>query len=195
MKDNVYNERVLLNEITGGNMQSFEILYRRYYDKYYAIALTYLYTPELAEDALQELFLRVWNKRDKLEAVEDFSAYLFVMFRNMIISELRKKKKQLAIIELTDVNQALTGVEPHIFDNELPEKIDHLISTLPPKYQAIYKLSREDGLNHKEISSLLRLSPRTVSNTISLILGHLRKSLSDQGYLVKSCILFSPFFL
>lgn len=195
LEDIVYNEKALLGQVATGDKAAFEMVYRRYYDKYYAIALTYLYMPDRAEDVLQELFLRLWNKREKLVQVADFSAYLYVMLRNMIITEMRNKKRQLEIVELSDVNQVIhASVHPQTFNDELPERINHLILTLPQKQQTIYRLSREDGLNHTEISDLLQLSPRTVSNTISLVLGHLRKSLVEQGFVLKSFSIILPYF-
>lgn len=189
--DDLFNEADIVNRIVAGDEEAFAILYMRYYNKLYSVAATYLYLPELADDVLQELFTKLWVNRSKLARVENLSAYLFIMFRNMLVSELRNKQKQekiKAYAKSLYLNNAVTGLG--LSERELADSIANILETLPEKQRLIFKLSREKGLNHSEISDLLAISPRTVSNTISLVLSHLKKSLIQQGLLFFSIIFF-----
>ncbi|MGN6492036.1 MAG: RNA polymerase sigma-70 factor [Agriterribacter sp.] len=185
------NEIDLIKRLVAGDKDAFATLYVHYYSKLHRVAVTYLYLPEMADDVLQELFVKVWSNRLKLEGVENLSGYLFVMFRNMIVSEVRNKQKQnkiKAYVRAAYLNDSAAFLVSG--DRELAHSIANIVEALPERQRLIFKLSREKGLNHTEISDLLAISPRTVSNTISLVLSHLKKSLIQQGLLFFSIFFF-----
>lgn len=184
------NERALLYRVTEGDTGAFELLYRHYRNKAYTISLTYINDPATAEDVLQDFFLKLWNNREKLLEVENFDNYFFIMLRNMLISALRSKERQQKI--KTYVNQfSFLHSDPQQQSEAyaLAQTIQHALQQLPEKQQGIYRMSREEGLNHEQIGSILHISPRTVSNTITLVLNYLRNTLREQDYLVEILLL------
>lgn len=189
--NNLFNEADIIKRIVASDEDAFAILYTHYYNKLYSVAVTYLYLPEMTDDVLQELFTKLWSNRLKLSGVENLSAYLFIMFRNMLVSELRDKQKQERIkvyAKSLYLNNPVNSLS--LGERDLANSIANIVDALPEKQKLIFKLSRENGLNHSEISDLLAISPRTVSNTISLVLSHLKKSLIQQGLLFLSIIFF-----
>lgn len=188
----LHNEKELLQQIAAGDELAFEQLYRHYRNKAYTVALTYMTSPQEAEDVLQECFLKLWKKRESLAAIEQFDHYLFIILRNMLVSALRKSEVQEKI--KNHVRQA-AFLQPASFSEaelaeagELHKTIQQVIAGLPEKQQRIYRMSREAGMSHEEIAQSLEISQRTVSNTISLVLNRLRDSLREQGYLPETII-------
>lgn len=181
--------------ITEGDEQAFEVLYRHYRNRTYTLALTYMNDPAQAEDVLQEFFLKLWKVRSTLEKVDRFELYLFTALRNQLISELRKKERQLKIkTYLSRENAWQPTAEQMTESRELHSAIRDALQQLPEKQQTIYRLSREEGLNHDEIALQLHLSPRTISNLLSLTLNHLRVSLQAKGYLPGTVVAATLFF-
>lgn len=192
----LYDENYYIDRLVEGDVISFETIYRRYQGKAFAIALTYLSSPSLAEDAVQELFLKLWHKRQQLAGVEQFEQYLFIMLRNLLVSELRKKEKQEKIqgyLQQVPVLQPTPADVSEISD--MQKLIGEALVQLPDKQQQVYRMSREQGLTHEEIANHLALSPRTVSNIITLVLNHLRLALQAQGFLPELLALAGIFFL
>jgi RNA polymerase sigma-70 factor (ECF subfamily) len=77
-----------------GDQHSFSLLLRQYWNKVYSQALTYLKSAPLAQEITQDVFLKIWKTREKLSGLDHFPDYLFIISRNAIISELRKKGRQ-----------------------------------------------------------------------------------------------------
>ncbi|QEC40434.1 sigma-70 family RNA polymerase sigma factor [Pseudobacter ginsenosidimutans] len=127
---------------------------------------------------VQEVFIRLWMKRDALGHVENFNAFFRIMVRNQLISALRKNKKQEKDLQAF-INTA-NPVELHSIAPEVKEAISLVsktISKLPDRQQQIFRMSREEGLSHDDIAARLNLSKKTVSNTITIILALIRKQL------------------
>jgi RNA polymerase sigma-70 factor (family 1) len=188
----LYNEPELLIQIAEGNQDAFERLYRHYRNKAYTIALTYLTVPDQAEDILQECFLKLWYNRRQLPEIENFDSYLFIMLRNELISALRKTETQQKIIRQVQQTAALqpaklSGIE-QAESARLQLVIREIIAKLPVKHQQIYQLSREEGLSHAAIAEQFGISPRTVSNLLSIILNQLRTALRSRGYLPETIL-------
>lgn len=190
-----YHEKEIIRLITRGNEQAFEALYRHYRNRTYSLALTYMNDPAQAEDVLQEFFLKLWKIRLTLEKIDRFDLYLFTALRNQLISELRKKGRQEKIkAYLARENAWQATAEQMTESRELQNAIRAALQQLPQKQQAIYRMSREEGLNHKEIAVQLQMSPRTISNLLSLTLNHLRTTLQAQGFLPGAIVAATIFF-
>jgi RNA polymerase sigma-70 factor (family 1) len=190
-----YHEKEIIRLIIQGDESAFEALYRHYRHRTYTLALTYMNDPAQAEDVLQEFFLKIWKVRLTLEKIDRFDLYLFTALRNQLISELRKKDRQQKIkAYLSRENAWQPTAEQMTESRELHSAIREALQQLPEKQQTIYRMSREEGLNHEEIASRLQLSPRTISNLLSLTLNHLRTSLRAQGYLPGTIVAATLFF-
>lgn len=187
MQNHPDNEKEWLYLIASGDEHAFEQLYRHYRNKAYSVALTYMSSPALAEDVLQDLFLKLWQKRETLLEIEHFDQYLFIVLRNMLISALRKSDRQEKIIEHIRQAAVLQPTPGQLAEaGDLQQTVTHALGQLPEKQRQIYRMSREEGLSHEEIGAIMELSPRTVSNIITLVLNHLRSALKESGYLAET---------
>jgi len=180
-----YEEKELLIRIAAGDKNAFREVYRHYLNDTYSLALTFLHAPQAAEDIAQELFIKLWLKKEQLPSIENFRAYLLVSLRNMLINELEKMKNRAA----HEQQSRLLVYSPATPEDEaeaanLRLLVQQALSRLSPQQQTVYRLSREQGMDISGISRELQLAPKTVSNILSQVLRHLRSFLHEYGYLL-----------
>src|ERR1044072_3455988 len=150
MNVNAQDERLLLLQVAEGNESAFTVLVGRKWNNIYLQALTYVKVSAQAQDIVQEVFLKIWQNRKKLPAVENFDSYLFIIARNHIISALRKKRHfplDTDDLELEEKN--------YLPDRTLAQKnraplIARAIELFPQQQKKAYLLSRAQELLHQE---------------------------------------------
>ncbi|HEY9256602.1 RNA polymerase sigma-70 factor [Chitinophaga sp.] len=162
MELNTYNERELLLSLAKGNDNAFAGLFHHYRHRIYAIAFRLLGSTSQAEDTVQDVFLKMWLKRQELHEVSHFKAYLFTVTRNHIFTAL----KLLAREQLMESELSATMIsnikEAAIIQKEYEQILRNAIAQLSPQQELIYKLSKEEGLKRNEIADRLQLSPETI---------------------------------
>ncbi|WP_316748446.1 RNA polymerase sigma-70 factor [Pedobacter gandavensis] len=178
-KPGIYTEQELLEEVAGGNESAFKLLYDTYAGKVYTMGMKYLKSPFLAQDAVQEVFVKVWKNREQLTSLNSFPAWLTTISRNQLINDLQRQfpMDSLDSISPDHQHQAITGDE--VDYRELEKVIKIGISSFSPRQQQIYILSREEGLSHKQIAAQLNISYDMVREHMSLALKNLRKFLEN----------------
>lgn len=185
------NERILLERIASDDEQAFKAVYAHYWNDVYSVALAYLKSPAWAEDILQEVFVKLWNKRSQLPAVDKLNAYLFIMVRNELVAALRSKARDEEryreyILNLSNgALQADTGMAAA----ELRVAVEVCLQELSPQQQLIFDLSRNKGLSLDEIAAQTGRSKKTVSNILTMVLNHIRVRLHEKGLLHPSILL------
>lgn len=166
--------------------QGFEILYSFYKPKLFIIANSYITSREDAEEIVHDVLLRIWEKQDRIQLHSNLTAYLYSMTRNACLDYLRAGKNKLSK-ELTmhqqeyrlHYNAFSDDVASAIILEELQDLVNKSVEQLPEKCRNVFLKSRMEGLNHKEISEELLITPKTVENHISRALRHLRTALSE----------------
>lgn len=176
-----YTELELLEEIAGGNESAFNLLYDKYAGKVYAMGIKYLKSPFLAQDAVQEIFVKIWNNRGQLPYVRSFPAWLGTISRNQLINELQKQVPMEVLEEShPGARHEIVPVAGSEIDfRELEQLIKKGVESLSPRQQQIYKLSREEGLSHKQIAVQLSISYDVVREHMSKALKNLRVFLEN----------------
>ena len=169
-----------------GDEVAYETLFRLYYDKLIHIAKTYLVQREDAEEIVQEVFLKLWEKKDDLDKITNINAYLFTLVKRECLNHLRhdKIKREYRDTALQRKNTIQYGflkdeAASLLLENELEQRIMESLELLPEKCKKVFLKSRMEGLKHKEIAKELGISHKTVDNHISKALGHLRLHLKD----------------
>jgi RNA polymerase sigma-70 factor (family 1) len=178
-----YDQQQLLKQIANGDQVAFEQFYNIHWNRIYSLALTYLKSSVQAQDVVQEVFLKIWVKRQNLSHVENPASYVYIMGRNEIINALKKK---ISLDWLTEEQAELIPdnfMLPHqeIDLKQLQQNIGRAIDNLPDRQKLIFKLSREEGLNHEQIAARLGIEKSTVKNHIVRALNTLRSNLELQG--------------
>lgn len=159
--------------------EKVEILFRTYYPSLCKSLYRILKDVSLAEDIVQEVFLKVWDKRANLELNEAFQAYLYRSCYNTALNFLKKQK---SFYELSDIPVEVCGddgAEKTLLFLETEAKILASIETLPPKTKSVFSLSRFEELSYKEIAERLNISLKSVEKHMGIALQRLRDQLKE----------------
>ena len=175
-----YNDEQLLALLKTSDETAFTQIYKRYWDKLFFIAGTKLRDLKIAEELVQDVFLDLWNRREGINITGELKAYLAVAMKYKVINAQAKIKRSVAYEEYAGKNQPIisNNTEQWLSFEELKSQLEKLVSNLPERCQLTYRLSREEGLSHKEISNKLNISEKAVESNISRALQSLRTSLA-----------------
>jgi RNA polymerase sigma-70 factor (ECF subfamily) len=163
-----------------GDEGAFNTLFRKYYSAMCLFANQFLHDRELAEEIVQDMFVKMWEKQAVLNIETSVKQYLFRAVRNHCLNQIQheKIKKQYANKVLETASQEI-NVDQYYLEVDLVRRIEKSIESLPPKRKEIFRLSREQGLRYKEIADTLGISVKTVEAQMGLALKYLREDLKD----------------
>lgn len=173
-----HSELELLRLIALSDELAFEEIYKRYWDKIYAVAFHRLKTTQEAEDIVQTIFLNLWRRRSALPAFLNINAYLSTAVKYEILNRLAKENRHLDYqhhIKRQGLVGENTTQEMLSFD-ELQKNIEQTVRALPEKCQLVYRLSREGNLTEKEIAQQMNISTKTVESHLTKALKALRNA-------------------
>ncbi|WP_367997930.1 RNA polymerase sigma-70 factor [Zobellia uliginosa] len=188
LKDNKPNTNLdsFLPLLRKGDQTAYEALFRIYYDKLLHIAEGYLGSEQEAEDVVQSLFLKVWERKHNFGEVTNLNNYLFTMTKNACLDQLKHEKvKDLFSKNYSEKKKAIQNqfimdeTASSILEKDLEKRIKLAIEALPQKCKNVFMKSRVEGMNHSEIAKALDISKRTVDNHISNALKHMRLHLKE----------------
>ncbi len=184
----------LVKALIKGDIEAFDALFARYSGKIFLLGKRYLGTREDAEGLVQEVFIKIWEKKEQIKEHLSFRAYLFTITYNTIRRYFRVKYRKPELLQEIPEELAAKAeqVATHVEFLELVEEVERAIESLSPRQRQIYKMSRQDGLSHKEIARLLSLRPKTVENHIHEAIRKIREHLSRMDLLA---IIFITLFL
>ncbi|MEM6264631.1 MAG: sigma-70 family RNA polymerase sigma factor [Bacteroidota bacterium] len=164
----------------------FESLFRRYWKQLYSICYSKTQDVEASEEMVQDIFISLWKRWDQLEITASLESYLIKSAKLKVIDYYRKESKNNIIqFPKAQSSEKKTPETPIVAYNEaelnmLQDDTDHIISQLPAKCQAVYRLSRENQLTTKEIALQLGVSQKTVKNHLTKALSFIRSQMEDQ---------------
>lgn len=185
-------EKALVEDLKMGSRQALATLYNSYADKLYHFCLKISKSPSLAEDVVQDVFVRVWNNRTAINSSLTFESYLFTIARNRLFDLIKRASKESKILDemLAYASLSRNSVEQTISFQECSNLLNEAIASLPSKRQLIFKLSREEGLSYAEIARQLEISPGTVNIQIVKALKSIRDYLDLSHAVILFIILF-----
>jgi len=186
----LHTDEVLLNRLRNNDENALTELYNRYWNPVYLYTYNVLRDKEVCKDIVQDLFMDLWKRREKLHITSTFKSYLFSSARYQIFAQIRKKEKSLGSHLFENLDQRLhyNSPESEYLYQELVQRISTTVESLPQKCREVYTLSREEQLSHAEISQFLDISTKTVENHITKALKVLRSSVGT--YLLAILLLF-----
>lgn len=173
--------RLIIN-LAKGDAPSFDEIFDRYNERIYAFSLSSLKNSEDAEGVIQEVFLALWKDRAKLKDLKNLEAWIFKISFNLIRKRFRKlanERKHLDLYSETSEsfdNGTITEVEY----NDLLERAERIIETLPLHQRKVLLLSSKDGMSNQEISKKLNITKKTVENHLTNAKSFLTKALADE---------------
>jgi len=183
------SEKQLLEKVKTGDSACFEYLYRKYKGKLYNFIMNISEKDfYLAEEIVQNTFLRVWEIRKTMNTDESFSSFLYTISKNMFFNAVKKRAKEMVYQTsvLQQESYSANLVEEEVEYRLLEEEINKLIDLLPPARRQIYKLSRQNFHSNKEIAEMLHISENTVESNLykaSVFIKKLLTSYYNKGEL------------
>lgn len=170
----------LVTIINEGRKPAFTKFYTLFFQRLLLASDKYVKDAFIAEEVVQNVFLKIWENPENLEEVKSIGSYLYKSVINASINHVNRQKN----IAQHHQKIAADFTEEYLIDldeeNELIVLLHQEINKLPPQCQKIFKLNRFERLKYKEIALMLDISERTVENHIGTALKTLRKSLLDK---------------
>ncbi|WP_162852800.1 RNA polymerase sigma-70 factor [Dinghuibacter silviterrae] len=162
---------------------AFEEFYREHVFRLFQFAFAFVRNKELSEEIVNDVFLKFWQHRSRIDQIDNISVYLYVAVKNTAANYLRRKG--LDEPELTAHHFYLSpDPEQLLVTEELRRTIQYSIDRLPPRCKLIFKLVKEDGLSCAEVASILDISYKTVTTQLTIALKklseHLQPSLGER---------------
>lgn len=181
--DETKSERILILDLNKGNEQAFRKLFDTYGNDIYTYSLSLLKSPDSAKEIVQDVFLKVWLKRETINPDQSFKSWVFTIARNLSFNVLQKSvnDKKLKQEIFYQRHEAYSPIDRGIQETEFELLRLKAIDTLPPKRRLIFKMSREEDKSYQEISVVLKISVSTVKNQMSKSLGTVRTFLQANG--------------
>lgn len=168
----------IFQRLQNGDEKAFSELFDGYYSALCLFASKYLYDLDLSRSLVQQVFIDLWMKREKISISTSAKSYLYTAVKNRCIDVLRKEKVTTAISETVE-NFNQTPFRNFIEEAELADRINTSINQLPEKCRKIFLLCRFEGLKYSEIAEKLGISVKTVEMQMGIALKKLRDRLSD----------------
>lgn len=182
MENSDINEKEFILKIARGDTNSYTQFFNAYWKRIFANAQHFTKDPELAQDLAQEVFLKIWVKREQLSEVNNLESYLFAIARNVFLDHLKKKTLDFSNSQYLKIWFAETSqtVQQKLELEELETAVQNAIDRLPPQMQTAFRLSRFEGLTHDQIAAKMNISKVTSQSYIVRALTIIRKLLLDK---------------
>ncbi len=184
----------IVSRLKADDARALDLLYDRYYFRLYRFCKGLIKLEDEVDDILQNVFLKIWLNRFKITTAETFTAYIFTITKNAVVSFIRAHEKDIKLRMGLQENQILYDFETEskIEYEEMEQKVNSLLEQLPETTKTIYEFSRKQGLSNKEISNKLGVSVKTVEYHITKTLKVFKENLKDFGLI--SLLLFEIFY-
>jgi RNA polymerase sigma-70 factor (ECF subfamily) len=178
-----YEESALLAMLAQDSEYAFQLLFDRFRNRIYKVAVLYVKSPVLAEEIVQDIFLKVWFHRKEIKGLRSFEAWLFTVGKNHIINCLKKLANEWKAREnwIQETTHQEEDADTAIRRIQFQQLLNEAIGNLPPQQQRVYKLAKEEGLSYEAIARQLDISPLTVKTHISRALEAIRSFLKQRG--------------
>lgn len=174
----LHNENELLQLVATGDLKAFRTLFDHYWDHICTVAFAFTKSIVLSEEIAQDVFMKIWQKRDRLTSVSKFDAYLFTTTKNHIYNQFRKKSLEQSFVEHLEQYSVDYSALPEqkLVLQDTQKIIERLVAELPQQQRTVYELNHNEGLDYSEIADRLGISRLTVKSHMVKALRFLRQS-------------------
>lgn len=170
--------------------KKFSETFRLYEHSLHTLALRLTKSEEIAADIIQEVFMKLWEYRERIDEIQNMEAWLYRVTENKVIDNLRKAAADRRLREKiwTSLQQIVDENESPLATREYEQIIRKAIDGLPAQRKLIYRMNKERGLSYQQIADELNISRHTVKNQLFTAVRSVRK------FLNRSTRFFSGFF-
>ncbi|MDR1090435.1 MAG: RNA polymerase sigma factor [Prevotella sp.] len=165
-----------------GSYSDFKILYEEYSDRLYGFIFNLTRSKSMANDIMQETFIKVWINRENIDPSMSFKSYLFKISKNKITDEFRKQINNPVFEDYMAYCDKLHADSNDIIEQKIDfdyflQKLDIAKTKLTSRQREIFELSKEEGFSSSEIAKILNISEQTTYNILSSAMKILRKEM------------------
>lgn len=180
----------LFGLLKGGDHAAFTHVYKTYWDKLYYISLKKLQDEAEAEEAVQDIFMKLWDNRAKFQLKASLESYLVSAVHYQIIDRRQKAIRREVIeqkIGMTTDEEIKLGLLPDLsqeYFEKLQAKVNRVVLTLPAKCQLVFRMSRDEDYTNKRIAEELGISEKAVEKHVTHAMKVLKKDLGSSALLI-----------
>jgi len=180
------SEAELTKLISQGDRHAFTQLYSTYLNNLYRYIYSICYNKEISEEIVHELFLKVWENRQKLEYINSIKPYLYRAAKNMLLNHVQRLKVETQMMDVMELRaqQSTQGTDDELIYKEYYRIAQKAISLLPDKRKQIFKLRMDDELSLDEIAVKLNISKSVVKKQLYSGITFVRKYLGKNGEII-----------
>ena len=183
--------QALVKALKEGNQLAFSIVYKTYAAQTFSLAFKYLLNKELAEDAVQNLFLKLWLKKEEIDETKPINRYLFTMLNNDLLNTLRDSKKNIYLLE--DCLSMVLELEDNSQNENLKQEqmniIQQALEQLSPQRRKVFEMKVSGKYSNQEIADKLNLSINTIKFQYSQSLKQIRATVRELSLLLLYCMM------
>ena len=183
--------QALVKALKEGNQLAFSIVYKTYAAQTFSLAFKYLLNKELAEDAVQNLFLKLWLRKEEIDETKPINRYLFTMLKNDLLNTLRDSKKNIYLLE--DCLSMVLELEDNSQNENLKQEqmniIQQALEQLSPQRRKVFEMKVSGKYSNQEIADKLNLSINTIKFQYSQSLKQIRATVRELSLLLLYCMM------
>jgi RNA polymerase sigma-70 factor (ECF subfamily) len=169
----------LLEYIQADREDAFEVLFKRYYTALYRFTCRIIKDPQDAENIVQDLFVRFWEKRSEINIESNLKAYLFTSAKNHSLNYIKRERRLTLLDDNSEIQKEnAESPETVLIKDETVIAVQNAINKLPEKCREIYMMKKYDDLSYQEISKVLKISVNTVKTQMKRAVKSLSQHLS-----------------
>lgn len=163
------------------DQQAFAELFRNQYAKLYRFALQFVQKSEVAEEIVNDIFVKLWRYRTHLQTVTNPEGYLFISVKNASLNHLKQYSSYIVAANEEGISELAGGETPQqtLEWRELQFKLNQTVMELPDQCRTIFKLVKEEGVKPQQVARILNISVRTVETQLYRAMKRLRSVLQS----------------
>ena len=178
-----YEEVKLVSLLSKDSDYAVQLMYDRYRNRIYQTAIRYLKSPVLAQETVQDVFLKLWLERRNLKPGTSIEAWLYTVAKNNLVNKLKRiaiEWKALHQIQLNSPKFNNTTSDK-LEDSQYHQLLHNALQQLSPQQQMVFQLARNEYLTYIEIGERMGISPLTVKTHMARALNHIKGYLAKNG--------------
>lgn len=181
--DEKYEESTLLALLAQDSEYAFQLVFDRYRNNIYKVAMLYVKSPVIAEEIVQDVFLKLWFQRKNITEIRSLQSWLFIVAKNLTINSLKKIAHEWTAREKWVRENELSEdtADFRILNAQYTQLLYNAVEQLPSQQQQVYRLAKEQGLSYEAIGRQLSISPLTVKTHMARALASIRQFLQQHG--------------
>jgi RNA polymerase sigma-70 factor (ECF subfamily) len=172
-----FEESRLISLLNEGSEYAFQLIYDKHRNRIYQTAIKFLKSPIIAQDLVQDVFMKLWFERHKIEPSKPLEAWLYTVAKNNILNKLRKIANDWKAIDLLShtILQSENNTDLKLTEGEFKRNLESAISKLSEQQKTVFILSRYEKLTYIQIGEKMGISPLTVKTHLSRALFAIKK--------------------